>query len=574
MRIARLATVGFFCFGVAWGCGSSGDDDNGVAPEGGAGTAGSATGGAGGSATGGSTATGGSGVTTGGAAGSGATGTGGTVGGAGGLDGGVEPDASAGAGGSPPDGGGVLDATFDAPNITFDCELFGAPCTHGQECCSKLCDPVSNTCLSSTGSCTPGGGSCTNGTDCCTFRCEENGKCSASQCIDDYASCSTDGQCCSGTCSGGTCAPLNLTCKTSGNSCTGDGGAADSQCCSKYCNNGTCDIAPSWCVQTGDVCSRGGDCCSGRCAIADGASVGTCSPVWASGTSCANKLTDGEVCGGFSDCGSCCSKLCAPHASTGVFVCQPATGCRNEGSVCQEDRDCCGAAGTELPGDGNTYCNKPAGSDLGVCKSTSCSPQGDICKYDDYVCGKSTAPNNCCSAVGQSGKCQLDSEGVLRCNGFVECPAGSSVNSNCSLCMLDAIGIPRCNGLAECRQEGETCSSSLDCCDGLPCVVAEDGKLRCYVLPPGEECVPVGGPCTADADCCSGYTCIKELGSVNGTCGQLNPPVIQPDGGVVFPPPPPPPECSAYGQSCTITTDCCNPDAVPCTGGVCKISSN
>jgi hypothetical protein len=533
MRIARLLTVGFACLGIAWGCGSSSDtDETGGALEAGAGAT---------AASGGSSGAGATGPATGGSGGSGI------------------PDASAGSGGSAADGPGDAGEDAPAPNVPFECEPFGAACTDGEACCSKLCDPISGTCMP--GECTTAGGNCTTGNDCCTFRCE-GGSCSASQCVDDNAECSSDGECCSEMCSDGTCAPLNLTCRTSGNSCTGD-----SQCCSKYCNGGTCDIAPSWCVQTGDICTRGESCCSGRCSIADGASAGTCAPVWASGTNCSNKLTDGEVCGGFTDCGSCCSKLCAPNATTGAYICQPATGCRPEGSVCQEDRDCCGVSGTGLPGDGNTNCRKAEGSTLGVCKRTSCAPQGDICHFKEYVCGHSTASNNCCSATGSSGRCQLDSEGVLRCNGFVECPAGSSEGSSCSLCMLDAIGIPRCNGLGECRQEGETCSSALDCCDDLPCVVAPDGMLRCY-RPPTDVCIPSGGSCTADADCCPGYTCLREPGSVAGVCGVVGPPPE--DGGPVTPPG----DCAGYGQNCSQTSDCCNPDQVPCTDGVCKFNPN
>jgi hypothetical protein len=197
-----------------------------------------------------------------------------------------------------------------------------------------------------------------------------------------------------------------------------------------------------------------------------------------------------------------------------------------------------------------------------VCKTNSCIPQGQVCHYDGllYVCDSGTSdPNSCCSATGSSGRCIADSMGVLRCNGFAECPPGSQADDQCSLCMLDELGIPRCNGLAACREAGETCSNSSDCCDGLPCVTDS-------------------GSCTVDADCCVSLICIKPPGSIAGTCAPLNPTPEPPDAST---PPPedaatPPPTCAAYGQMCTVNTDCCNYDPANtqfgCFGGVCVYS--
>jgi hypothetical protein len=96
----------------------------------------------------------------------------------------------------------------------------------------------------------------------------------------------------------------------------------------------------------------------------------------------------------------------------------------------------------------------------------------------------------------------------------------------------------------------------------------------------GGVCVGTGGACTTSADCCPGLPCIAAPGSSRGTCGGNPPP---PDGG---PPPgdaePPadvnvpdtgmPPMCAGYGQVCTTNSDCCN--TVPCTGGRCVIIVN
>ena len=175
---------------------------------------------------------------------------------------------------------------------------------------------------------------------------------------------------------------------------------------------------------------------------------------------------------------------------------------------------------------------------LGVCRNPrSCSPQGNVCHYredEDYPCQSvSSAPNNCCGDTGgQDGMCQLD-----------------------------AMGVPRCNGLAECVPTGGACSSSLDCCDNVPCVWnADAGQFQCYDPPTDDPCVPSGGPCTVNADCCPPSTCIRPVGSTQGTCGE--PPG---EGGAGGGPSTPP--CAEYGQLCNDDSDCCN--GVPCNAGMC-----
>jgi hypothetical protein len=259
------------------------------------------------------------------------------------------------------------------------------------------------------------------------------------------------------------------------------------------------------------------------------------------------------------------------------------------GDLCRKNSDCCGADGTGLPGEGNVTCEIEQGKQVGICRNPlSCDPQGDVCHYKDYVCGSSSARNNCCAGVGNSGVCQLD-----------------------------ALGVPRCNGLGTtCRFAGETCASAADCCDGVPCVPDSSGTLRCLEHPDGgTSCVPQGGGCTINADCCVGSACVTPIGSTQGTCSV----------------PPPPPgtggttgsggtantggtagkggtggttstggkggttsaggtastggktgsggtsstggstgtggACALYGQTCTTDSNCCS--GVPCTNGLC-----
>jgi hypothetical protein len=243
--------------------------------------------------------------------------------------------------------------------------------------------------------------------------------------------------------------------------------------------------------------------------------------------------------------------LCEPYAPTGVKVCQPASGCRIDGDLCRRDADCCGAAGTGLPGDGNVVCEIQAGKALGICRNPrGCSPQGNVCHYKGYSCSASSdsARNNCCDGVGNSGVCQLDT-----------------------------LGVPRCNGLGTtCRQGAETCSSAIDCCNRSPCVPDAKGVLRCFIPPvidggPVKYCVPSGGSCSITADCCVGSMCIQPIGSTQGVCGNVLPPPSRPDGGTpdgaISTPDVPTPQCAAYGQICTSDGDCCN--GIPCTDGRC-----
>jgi hypothetical protein len=395
----------------------------------------------------------------------------------------------------------------------------------------------------------PGGGSCTSATECASLNCT-GGVC-GSACISDGQACGAGATCCSGTCNGGMCQALNNACKTGGNACTDN-----MECCSQLCTGGTCVLGSSYCIQQGDACVNSVDCCSGVCNVAQGAALGTCGAP-ASGASYCSGGVDGTICNG---CGSCCSRLCAPYAPTGAYICQPANGCHINGDLCRKDSDCCGAAGTGLPGDGNVTCEITEGQTVGICRNPlSCNPEGNICHYKNYECSISSARNDCCGATGNSGACQLD-----------------------------PLGVPRCHAIGKCRNPGESCAFTADCCNNVPCIPDGKGGLACLTAPPGgPACSPQGGRCTVSADCCPGYLCITQLGSTDGVCGIVAPPPptdagtpvgdsgtpVGDSGVPVTDAAPPPPydggplPCAAYGQICTVDGDCCN--GVPCTAGKC-----
>jgi hypothetical protein len=444
-----------------------------------------------------------------------------------------------------PDGTPPIDAPpTDAPT----CRPYGDLCASGGQCCSGVCDSASH-CTSPIGACKANLQPCSGGTECCSLSCVA-GACSTTACVSDGQACASNAQCCGGSCSGGTCQPLNTACKTAGNACT-----TNAQCCSSLCKSGKCELAASYCTQLGDVCARGTDCCTGVCTIGAGKTLGTCTINNPGGTNCTG--VDGTVCNG---CGDCCSRLCAPFGPTGVHICQPANGCHVTGDLCKKNADCCGAAGSGVPGDGNVTCEFMPGETIGVCRNPmSCNPEGDVCHYKAdtiYQCTVSSSRNDCCAALGAKSDCKLDT-----------------------------LGIPRCNGGGACKPAGGACAYSGDCCSGLPCVPNPAGT------PPfvcgATTCEPAAGPCTIDGDCCKGLTCNKSPGSASGSCGGYTPPPtdagtppdgspppdgsVLPDGGMADTTPP---TCSLYGQGCSTGADCCNGvDCRDAAGALCGGSS-
>ncbi len=382
-------------------------------------------------------------------------------------------------------------------------------CGSDVECCSDRCDPRTDVCVAGAPvNCEAAGSPCSTSLDCCSLSCAA-GQCAAQVCTSDRLACTSDSDCCSGECAGGACKALSPTCMTSGNACT-----ESSECCSKLCSLGHCSIASSFCIQNGDACTQGPDCCGGVCTIAAGRTIGTCSAPPAGATFCNGGL-DGTVCGG---CGDCCSRLCAPYGASGVKVCQPAQGCHIDGDLCTKDTDCCGAAGSGLPGDGNVRCEIQAGFEVGICRNpTGCNPEGNVCHYKDYACANSSARNDCCGAPGNSGACQLDK-----------------------------LGVPRCHGVGACVNAGGACAFDDDCCTGGHCVPGADGKLACQ-----SGCSSSASACTVNADCCAGLPCIVAQGSTSGVCGTPSPPPVRLDAE------PPPAVCALYGQTCARDGDCC-----------------
>src|SRR6185295_16818786 len=67
--------------------------------------------------------------------------------------------------------------------------------------------------------------------------------------------------------------------------------------------------------------------------------------------------------------------------------------------------------------------------------------------------------------------------------------------------------------LDPCKQDGASCTSGDQCCNGYCEPNGPMGQLVCSDMPPGSSCSGVGDKCTTAADCCdSTNVCI------NGFC--------------------------------------------------------
>jgi hypothetical protein len=446
------------------------------------------------------------------------------------------------------------------------CGYTGTSCMVGTDCCSGICDSKTMQCAAST---CVNSGACVNATDCCNLNCN-GGQCGSQACTSDGQACGTGMPvCCSGpnACSGGTCKQIGNGCHTAGNACT-----VNTDCCS-----GTCDMATklcanpsaiSFCTQVGDICFKDSDCCTAICNLTNGA--GTCGAI--PGGVCS---VDGTKCTGCTTTPPCCSSYCGSYGSAGSTVCQPAGGCRVLGDLCNKNSDCCGGDPTacNLQGSGEVVCNIfDTARKLGICGT----PNGSNCPTT-AVCttGPGCGPGTCIPE-GDVCHCMLyDSKGICWDN----CPAGqtcktlpsgcsvNSVNANCCgtpgankmTCRLDKVGVPRCYTVSACANPGQACSSSADCCNGVPCVPNPSGTYVC-----GTACVPTGGKCSSTADCCAGQgnVCVIPPGQTVGTCGNPNPPGT--DGGMTT--------CSYAGQNCNASSQPCCANNGTCegpTGAVC-----
>jgi len=189
----------------------------------------------------------------------------------------------------------------------------------------------------------------------------------------------------------------------------------------------------------------------------------------------------------------------------------------------------------------------------------ACNGVGNICKEAPLPDGgvlSINASTNCCNGGTGSGLavCKLDMSGIPRCFGGYSgsCPNGYTGEAGC------------------CIAEGDVCQFREQCCNGLPCLPATDGGLRCTA----PTCLGLGSSCGDGGACCTGTECIAgacrtpapdagtppDAGAVDaGTLpdgGAVD--AGTPDAGVL---------CTANGGMCSFSAECCS---LICTGGVCQ----
>ncbi len=382
--------------------------------------------------------------------------------------------------------GSCVNGSCAAKQCVPDQPTAGA-CGQAGDCCSGIC--TTNKCASVNpgGSCRTAGNPCSNHGDCCSKLCN-NGICSSavSFCTQEGEICGSNSECCGGNCvkqgtnltglcgaptSGGGvpagCAPSGTVCGGSADAgILGDGGVlpCDQKCCSRSCGyfGATAGFRvcepPSGCKPTGEVCRNDSDCC---------------------GWSGAPDPVKGPV---------MCSKA---SATAELGRCDNGGACREPGSICK-------------PGDGD-----------------SCSAENNCCEH-------STLPPNYCNNNPENC-CNKDALGIPRClikpvdctgtDGGTPPVMGSVCATSADCCGAPCVG-NTCGAPGSCVPTSGACTTTADCCTGLPCILAPGstkGVCGGTLQPDGgvvdggsdnpANCALYGQICTTSGNCCNGVPC-------------------------------------------------------------------
>jgi hypothetical protein len=416
-----------------------------------------------------------------------------------------------------------------ASYATTGCTQNYYSCSSPGQCCSGFCcnqGGASSVCWPS--SCTPQPTSCSQaGGTCLLYDCSH------------YTSCSKgSGTCTSGYCCTGACTSI-LSCSQVGGNCYSNpcntytdcrDPTQKGQCTNQYCCVGTCT---SQCKTNGKSCSISSECCSGSCCTSGPTTV-----KW----TCSSKKLDGYICNTGDDCcsGNCCilqSGSTTKYCSNNPCNCIPKS-CEELGKKCGTWADGCG---------GQKFCGD---CPYGTCNPTTgeceCTPSctGKKCGDADGCGGKCTVQSGCSSGqICVNGECKDSSHGW--CSDGTEygkcsldkpkyCNNGNLVN-NCTQCGClygyNCQSDETCKSSSEetgCEKPGDSCCTGNTCKNGLACQNSKCCKTASYT-------------CTAGTDCCSGYCCTTGQGTLcsDTPCGgtvncelTLNPSTIKPGESV------------------------------------------
>jgi hypothetical protein len=362
------------------------------------------------------------------------------------------------------------------------CQSDNLPCASSGQCCSQTCGS-NGTCTPLNTTCSTVGNACSSGATCCSGLCS-GGTCQPSSfCVQPGDTCAANGDCCTGACtiatgqSVGICAasppggPANCG-LVDGELCGGsasDGGTVflDSglptcggPCCSRACApwgpTGVLVCQPaSGCHPVGDVCVADVDCCGATglpggsnkpvtCDLSGGGPVGICrNPMGCKPNGDVCKLAT-MSCNSSCDCcaGNCETEDTCKQDNVGVPRCTGAQ-CVAPGSSCASSADCCNGA----PCVPNAGGNPPY-----VCYGSSCVPACSACSNNADCCPGTACEQPQGSVTGTCGPCHGGGTGDGGTSGD-----GGTTNGD--------------GGYADagCALYGQVCTTSSDCCNGVPC---------------------------------------------------------------------------------------------------------
>ena len=388
---------------------------------------------------------------------------------------------------------------------TNACKAPGVACASNIECCTFSC--VGGSCSSKL--CVADSLACGADGECCGGRCEPDatgaGKCTPLGPKPTTGNpCTTNAECASGYCNAGICATPSF-CVQPGDAC-----ANNFDCCSGNCTKaagamlGTCGTATAGggvpgCTPAGVVCGGatdastdqcGGSCCSRSCAPSGTTGLTICQPP----SGC---RPTGEICRNDSDC---CGWSGSPDPKMGFVTCSKASPTAEYGRC-----------------DNGGACREPG---------SICKPADYSCNAENNCCEHASLPSSYCNSNPENC-CRRDALGIPRCLiKPVDCttppPAGTVCATSADCCGNPCVGNV-CGAPTTCAPRGGECTTTADCCSGIPCI-APPGSTKGYcgggVLPDGgvtsdgggtgggtPPCALFGQMCTSSGQCCNGVPC-------------------------------------------------------------------
>jgi hypothetical protein len=229
--------------------------------------------------------------------------------------------------------------------------------------------------------------------------------------------------------------------------------------------------------------------------------------------------TAGAACTNSLECGSrnCdqTTKVCAASVS----------GCKSPDDGCAANTDCCS----------------------GSCLGGKCATKQ--CTADDAAC---TSDGECCGGKCDAGKCKALS---LTCKTSGN-PCGGSPDGGNSECCSHLCKDGICAAPSFCSQEGDACSTDLNCCGGS-CQKAAGATLG---LCGAVVAAPGAGGCTTAGTVCGAGTTGGTLPDCGGECCSKSCRPFAATGVLVCQPPS---GCHPTGELCQQDNDCCGAPGAP-----------